>query len=46
MARAIVGLALPVARAAWQWQAQALGHLDLAGLGLHDGGNAGAGTDL
>ena len=29
-----------------QWQAQAVGHLDLARSGLHDGSNAGAGTDL
>src|SRR5262252_4463720 len=29
-----------------QWQTQAIGHLNLAGSGLHDGGNAGARTDL
>ena len=29
-----------------QWQTQAIGHLDLAGSGLHDGSDAGAGTDL
>jgi hypothetical protein len=29
-----------------QRQAQAAGHLDRAGSGLHDGNNAGAGTDL
>ena len=29
-----------------QWQTQAAGHLDPAGSGLHDGSDAGAGTDL
>jgi hypothetical protein len=29
-----------------QWQAQATGYLDPAGSGLHDGSDAGAGTDL
>src|SRR5580692_538364 len=29
-----------------QWQTQAVGHLDLARSGLHDGSDAGAGTDL
>ncbi len=29
-----------------QWQTQAIGHLDRAGSGLHDGSDAGAVTDL
>src|SRR5262249_49875431 len=29
-----------------QWQTQAIGHLDRAGSGLHDGSDAGAGADL
>ena len=29
-----------------QWQTAAVGHLDLAGSGLHDSSDAGAGTDL